>query len=73
MLSIDLGIRQAVIRLRPKYTCKNLGPLFDAVSLPTDLVSCNHLLCSFLSRIMLTEVTINQWCDDTLTCYLSVN
>jgi len=41
----------------------------------TDFVSCDcdHLLCSFLSRITFIEVTINQWCDDTLTCCLSVN
>jgi len=39
----------------------------------TDFVSCDHLLWFFLSLITLTEVTINQWRDATLTCCLSVN
>ena len=37
-----------------------------------DFVSCDHLLWS-LSRMMLIELTINQWHDATLTCCLSVN
>ena len=38
----------------------------------TDFVNCYHFLCS-LSHITLIEVTINQWCDDRLTCCHSVN
>jgi len=63
-LSVDLGVRQAVIRPRPNYTCKNS---FQRKAKLT------HRARRIPAVITLTEVTINQWRDDTLSCCLSVN